>query len=58
MIQTWLDNIGQIIQTNPSLAFVAVFIAVVIVIFTPCVYPVISLSLGFIGARSAGSKRQ
>ena len=56
MIQTWLDNIGQIIQTNPSLAFVAVFIAGVIVSFTPCVYPVIPLTLGFIGARSAGSK--
>ena len=56
MIQTWLDNIGQIIQTNPLLAFIAVFIAGVIVSFTPCVYPVIPLTLGFIGARSAGSR--
>ena len=56
MIQNLLDNIGQIIQTNPFLAFIAVFIAGVIVSFTPCVYPVIPLTLGFIGARSAGSK--
>ena len=56
MIQTWLDNIGQIIQTTPTLAFVVVFIAGALVSFTPCVYPVIPLTLGFIGARSAGSK--
>ncbi len=56
MIQNLLDNISQVIQTNPFLAFVGVFIAGVAVSFTPCVYPVIPLTLGFIGARSAGSK--
>ncbi len=56
MIQTLLNNIQQTIQTNPPLAFVGVFVAGVIVSFTPCVYPVIPLTLGFIGARSAGSK--
>lgn len=56
MIQAWLNNIEQIIQTNPPLAFLAVFLAGVIVSFTPCVYPVIPLTLGFIGARSAGGK--
>ena len=55
-MQHWFENIGQIIQTNPPLAFVAVFVAGVLVSFTPCVYPVIPLTLGFIGARSAGSK--
>ena len=50
------SNIEQIVQTNPALAFVAVFIAGVFVSFTPCVYPVIPLTLGFIGARSAGSR--
>lgn len=54
----WLDNIQQIIQTNPFLAFAAVFVAGIIVSFTPCVYPVIPITLGFIGARSAGSKRK
>lgn len=50
------SSIEQLIQTNPPLAFLAVFLAGVIVSFTPCVYPVIPLTLGFIGARSAGSK--
>lgn|SRR3990167_5670994 len=50
------ENIEQLIATNPLLAFVAVFAAGVLVSFTPCVYPVIPLTLGFIGARSAGSR--
>ena len=49
-------NLGLLIQTNPFLAFIAVFLGGVFVSFTPCVYPVIPLTLGFIGARSAGSK--
>lgn len=50
------SNIGQLIGTNPALAFVAVFAAGVLVSFTPCVYPIIPLTLGFIGARAAGSR--
>jgi thiol:disulfide interchange protein DsbD len=51
-----LENISQIIQTNPALAFLLVFLAGVGVSFTPCVYPVIPITLGFIGAKSAGSR--
>ena len=50
----FLDSIPQLIQTNPLLAFAAVFLAGVLVSFTPCVYPVIPLTLGYIGARSTG----
>ncbi len=52
----WFENIGQIIQTNPPLAIALIFLAGVGVSFTPCVYPVIPLTLGYIGARSAGSR--
>jgi cytochrome c-type biogenesis protein len=51
-----LGNIEQLIRTSPALAFIAVFVAGVFVSFTPCVYPVIPLTLGCIGARSAGSR--
>ena len=51
-----LGNIDPLIQTNPLLAFVAVFVGGVLVSFTPCVYPVIPLTLGYIGARSAGNR--
>ena len=50
------DNIGQVMQANPALAFVLIFLAGVGVSFTPCVYPVIPITLGYIGARSAGSR--
>ena len=55
-MQNLFDNIGQLIQTNPPLAFIAIFLAGVFVSFTPCVYPVIPLTLGYIGARSAGNR--
>lgn len=55
-MESLLGNIEQIIRTNPALAFLAVFVAGLLVSFTPCVYPVIPLTLGCIGARSAGSK--
>jgi thiol:disulfide interchange protein DsbD len=55
-MQNLFDNIGQILQANPALAFVLIFIAGVGVSFTPCVYPVIPITLGYIGARSVGSR--
>lgn len=55
-MQSLFGNIDQLIQTSPVLAFIAVFGAGVLVSFTPCVYPVIPMTLGFIGARSAGSR--
>src|SRR4051812_17679462 len=57
-MQAWIHDLSHIIQTNPPLAFIAVFAAGILVSFTPCVYPMIPLTLGVIGARSAGSPRR
>jgi thiol:disulfide interchange protein DsbD len=53
---TILNDLSALIQTNPLLAFPAVFLAGVLVSFTPCVYPVIPLTLGYIGARGGESR--
>lgn len=53
---SWFGNLETLIGQNPPLAFLAVFAAGVLVSFTPCVYPVIPLTLGAIGARAAGSR--
>ena len=38
------------------LSFLAVYLAGVLVSFTPCMYPVVPITLAYIGARGAGSK--
>lgn len=51
-----LNDLSTLIQTNPPLAFVGAFLSGVLVSFTPCVYPVIPLTLGYIGARGGESR--
>jgi len=42
-------------QVSP-LTFLLVYAAGVLTSFTPCVYPLIPITIGFVGARSAGSR--
>lgn len=44
------------INNATLLAFPLVFLAGVATSFTPCVYPMIPVTIGYIGAKSAGSK--
>lgn len=44
------------IHSSPFLAFIAVFLGGIFVSFTPCVYPLIPVTVGIIGSASAGSR--
>ena len=44
------------LQSAPLLAYVVVFVAGVLTSFTPCVYPMIPITVGYIGAHSGASK--
>lgn len=52
-ILIWLE---QNLDLSSNLAFIIVFISGVIVSFTPCVYPLLPVTVGLIGARAGGSK--
>lgn len=56
MIQSFLSGLEGYIQGAPLLAYAGVFIAGVVISFTPCVYPVIPITISYIGAASAGSR--
>lgn len=51
-----LNSLPIYLQTGSVLAYAAVFFGGVLVSFTPCVYPVIPITVGYIGSRSLGSR--
>lgn len=56
MIESLLQDFSGNLQQSAVLAYLTVYLAGVLVSFTPCVYPVIPITIGFIGARSGGSR--
>src|SRR5512143_4174189 len=57
-METLLHNIQPIIQSNHSLAFLAVFIGGLISAASPCVLAAIPLIIGYVGGYSEGSKKK
>ncbi len=56
MIENLLGNLHLYLQSSILLAFVAAYCGGVLVGFTPCTYPLIPVTVGFIGAYGASSK--
>jgi len=56
MIEAFVENAAQYLQSSSLLAYLAVYAGGVLVSFTPCTYPVAPLTVAFIGAHSSGSK--
>lgn len=47
------ENLREYLSTSSALAYPAAFVAGLLISFTPCVYPVIPIQLGFIGGHAA-----
>ena len=55
-MQMLLASFEAYLQGGSVLAYAAVFAGGVLISFTPCVYPVLPITVGYIGGRSRGSK--
>lgn len=55
-METILNSLQHYLQTGSVLAYAAVFLGGLLVSFTPCVYPAIPITVGYIGSRSLGSR--
>lgn len=58
MTQGFLNSLEIYIQSSFFLAYVSVYVGGILVSFTPCVYPVIPITVAYIGGQSSGSKRK
>ena len=58
MIEPFIEGLSVYLQESFILAYMAVYLGGVLVSFTPCVYPVVPVTIAFIGARASGSKRR
>jgi cytochrome c-type biogenesis protein len=56
MIDQLLQGLSGYLQESFFLAYLTVYLGGVLVSFTPCVYPVVPVTIAFIGARSSGSR--
>lgn len=55
-MQNLISSLPDYLQGGSLLAYPAAFVGGLLVSFTPCVYPVIPVTMGYIGSRSRGSR--
>ena len=55
-MEQYVNNLQSYLAGNSLMAFPAAFIAGLLISFTPCVYPVIPIQLGFIGGQTAANQ--
>ena len=51
MLDTFTQNLESAIHTAPLIAIFISLAAGIVTSFTPCVYPLIPITVGFIGAK-------
>lgn len=55
---SFLDSIDGYLRAGSLAAYSAAFVGGLLASFTPCVYPVIPVTVGYIGSRAGGSRRR
>ncbi len=55
-MENLLHSFEAYLQAGSVLSYAAAFVAGVLISFTPCIYPVLPITVGYIGGRSGGSK--
>jgi len=56
MIENLINNLSVYLQGSVFLAFLAAYLGGFVISFTPCTYPLIPVTVGFIGAQGPSSK--
>jgi cytochrome c-type biogenesis protein len=56
MIDQFLEGLSIYLQGSFILAYLAVYLGGVLVSFTPCMYPLVPITIAFIGARASRSR--
>ncbi len=56
MIDTFISGLSGYLQESFLLAYLAAYLGGVLVSFTPCIYPLIPITVAFVGTRGRGSR--
>jgi thiol:disulfide interchange protein DsbD len=56
MADMFIDGLPGYLEGSSLLAYLAVYLGGVLVSFTPCVYPVLPITIAFIGSNGSGSR--
>lgn len=55
-MDSFLQGLEGYLNTAPFLAYIAVFLGGVVTSFTPCIYPMVPITVAYIGGRSGASR--
>jgi len=56
MIENLVNNLSLYLETSVFLAFLAAYLGGIVISFTPCTYPLIPVTVGFIGIHGSSSR--
>jgi len=56
VVENLINNLSAYLQGSVILAFVAAYLGGLVISFTPCTYPLIPVTVGFIGAQGSASR--